>query len=217
MRKLSDKEIAQIIELRRTGHSLPEIKKVTKKGAGTVFRYAHSVVVAPEYREVLRCKQGGSRVRSQMQKDKAAQEARSRIGRLSSRDKLLILVALYWGEGTKSELNIINGDPVLLRTFCVCLCEIGVPVADLKFSLRLYEDISPMQAKKFWARNFGISTNLIRVSEIVVGKKKGRFTFGMCRIRVRKSGPYFKLIMAMIESIGEKTGSRSSMDRTSHS
>lgn len=213
MERISDKEIQQIIELRKNGHSLPEIKKVVKRGTGTVFRYAQGVKVDKEFQQSLREKQGGSRARAKRQIESAKERAKSLLGRIDSRDKMLVLAALYWGEGTKRELNIINGDPNLLRVFVACVQELGVPMNALQFTLRLYEDIHQETATVFWAQTLSIAAERIKITEVLKGRKKGRFKFGMCRIRLRKSGEYFKLIMAMIESIKEEIGPCSSTDQ----
>ncbi len=217
MRRIPLYEIDKIRQLRKAGHSLPEIKKIVGRGSGTVFRYAHGVSISPKFIKVLRIKQGGSKARSITHWEAARAQSERLIGRITSRDKILVLAALYWGEGTKSELNIINSDSSLLRVFIVCLEELGIQKAKLRFSLRLFGDINKRQAKKFWAKELDVKAEDIRVSELSKGKRKGKLPFGMCRIRLQKSGPYFKLIMSMIESIKSRLSSRSSTDRTSHS
>ena len=217
MHRIPLPEIARIRQLRKTGYSLPEIKKIVGRGSGTVFRYARGVSISPKFVEALRSKQGGSKARSRTHWETARTQSARLIGRLTSRDKLLVLAALYWGEGTKSELNIINGDASLLRVFIVCLEELGIQKAKLRFSLRLFEDIEERQAKRVWARELGVKAENIHVSELSRGKRRGKLPFGMCRIRLQKSGPYFKLIMSMIESIKSALSPRSSMDRTAAS
>ena len=177
MRRISDSEIEKIRQLRKTGHSLPEIKKIVGRGTGTIFRYAHSIPVASEFVGILRAKQGGSRARSKIHWENARAQSTRLIGTLTSRDKILILTALYWGEGTKSELNIINGDAGLLRVFITCLEELGIPKATLRISLRLFEDIEERQAKRFWSRELGVKVEDIRVSEFSEGKRKGKLPF----------------------------------------
>ena len=207
----------QIRELRRTGHSFPEIRRITRGSAGTVHRYARDIAVSPEFAEELRNKRGGSKARSALLWNHARKKAAKLVGKVTTRDKLFILSALYWGEGTKSELNIINGDAELLRVFVNCLDAIGISKEDLRFSLRLYSDIDPHIARTSWAQVFRINPESIQIGEIIVGKKRGKLAYGMCRIRLKKGGSYFKLIMSMIESIRRETRSRSSTDRTSHS
>lgn len=217
MRRLSSEEVALLVHLRETGHSIPEIQSRSGRGFGTVHRYVSRVVVQPAYRQILRIKQGGSRARALEQKKIALDASKQLIGKLDKRDKLLILAALYWGEGTKRELNIINGDPLLLQVFVSCLKELGVNKRSLMFSLRLYEDIVEMEARSFWAGIFDVNPSNVSVAEILIGRKRGRFPFGMCRIRVKKGAPHFKLIMAMIESIQVDLCPRSSTDRTAAS
>lgn len=213
MKRISDEEIQRIVELRKNGHSLPEIKKIVRRGTGTIFRYAHRVRVSKKFQRLLRDKQRGSRIRAQIQWASARTHARKLLGKLDSRDKLLVLATLYWGEGTKRELNIINGDPNLLRVFVACMLSLGVAKMDFQFSLRIYEDVDHKQAVIFWAREFSVPIEKIKIAEILNGKKRGKLRFGMCRIRLRKSGEYFKLIMAMIESIREEISPRSSTDQ----
>jgi len=201
MRQISDVEIERIHQLRRVGHSTPEIVRLVGRGYGTVFRYARSVRVAPEFAGLLKSKQGGSRARARRDWEQAKARSVEIVGKLSFRDRMLVLAALYWGEGTKRELNIINGDASLLRMFIVCLEALGIKRSSLRISLRLFEDIDVQRAKEYWARELRVRSNVISVSEFSKGKKNGKLAYGMCRIRVQKSGPCFKLVMSMIESL----------------
>ena len=203
--------------LRETGHSLPEIQKIVGRGSSTVHKFIRNVVVAEPYLSALRVKQGGSKARSVNLWKQATQNAQSRIGSISRRDRILVLSALYWGEGNKTELNLINSDPELVRVFVTCLEEIGVRSEDLRVSLRLYEDIPKRKALLFWSNVLSLPITQFGRVDTLEGKKNGKLEHGMCRIRVRKGGLYFKLIMSMIKSIKSEISSRSSTDRTSHS
>ena len=217
MKRISVAEIKRIRDLRRSGHSLPEIRRIVGRGAGTIFRYAHAVEVEPKFVPSLRLKQGGSRARSEHNWAVATAHATKLVDNLTSRDKLFLLAGLYWGEGTKRELNIINGDPSLLSVFLECLYTLGVDKGNLRISLRLFEDIERRKAILFWSRRLDVPSAVIHVSEVSKGKKSGKLAHGMCRIRVRRSGPHFKLIMSVIESIKSEISPRSSMDRTAAS
>jgi hypothetical protein len=218
MKKLDSSVVAQIRELRRTGHSLPEITSMVEVGYGTVWRYIKDVQVGSEYEAALKVKQGGSRSRSEVRWREARNSVKPLIGDISKRDKLLILAALYWGEGTKKELNIINSDPQLLAVFVDCLESLGVSRESLTYSLRTHSDVSISQSKKYWAQELGVGTNMVKSVEVVQGKKRGKLPHGMCRIRMRKGERYFKQIMSMIELISTSViCPRSSMDRTAAS
>jgi hypothetical protein len=114
---------------------------------------------------------------------------------------MLILACLYWGEGNKTELNLINSDPNLIRVFVNCLKRLGVKDEDLLVSARIYEDLNPEKVKLFWAKTLRIHKDLIRSINVLNGKKLGKLKYGMCRVRVRKGARYFKIIMSVIDLI----------------
>lgn len=203
--------------LRKTGHSLTEIRRIVRRGNSTVYKLIKDIIVAEPYSSVLRLKQGGSKERSVGHWKQATHDAKKRIGKISARDRMLILAALYWGEGNKRELNLINSDPELIRVFIACLLSIGVKPEDMRVSLRLYEDIPTRKALSFWASVVSVPVSQFGRIDVLKGHKTGKLQHGMCRIRVRKGGTYFKLIMSMIESIKKEISPRSSMDRTAAS
>lgn len=194
-------EVHRIKKLRATGHSLPEICKATGRGNSTVFALVRDIVVKEPYLSLLREKQGGSKNRSNKKWVQAAQDAQKYVGQLSPRDRLLILAALYWGEGNKKELNLINGDTKLIAVFIRCLSELGVTNDDLRVSIRTYEDLPRDKVLNFWSALTMVPVVKFRSIEILRGKRQGKLPYGMCRVRVAKSEYVFKSIMSMIESI----------------
>ncbi len=199
--RLSEEEITKLIKLRETGHSLPEIHKISGRAYGTVFRYIKKVLILPQYQELWRVKRGGSKYRAFKDYEVAKQKAQKSLSRIEDRDKLFILAALYWGEGTKRELNLINGDPELICVFISCLRSLGIQNNQLKITLRIFGDMNKDEVLDFWAGIIGIPKKQITSLEILKGKKKGKLQHGMCRIRVEKSKDHFKFIMAMIDFI----------------
>lgn len=200
---ITAEEIKKIINLRKTGHSLPEIRKVLNRGSSTVFKYINGVKILPEYLSALRYKQGGSKRRANTAWSFARTQARQMIGdSLSKKQRLCIMACLYWGEGNKKELNVINSDPALIKTFMLCLQDIGVRLADIRIGLRIHENINQQKAVQFWSNYLVIdSSHFTQIEVIRSGKKKGKLEFGMCRMRVAKSAPYFKLLMSLIGEI----------------
>lgn len=200
-RIVTKNEICKIKRMRQTGHSLPEICNVLKRGSSTVYRFAKDVIVFPEYASILKQKQGGSINRANTLWKKSEIKAGSLLKKIEKRDKLLILAAIYWGEGTKKELNLINSDPALIQVFVSCLKEIGINKKSLRVSIRIYDGIDIDEAKKYWAKICDIDIENILSVNILKGKKNGKLRYGMCRIRVTKSGDSFKLIISMLEFI----------------
>ena len=135
-KRLSQTEVRRIIDLRKIGHSLNEIRRLTGHSNSTVLRYIAEIVVLPEYRKQLREKQGGSILKAKRNWKNAQHEASILITRPSRKDRLLVLASLYWGEGTKSELNLLNTDPSLIKVYVRCLKELGIDKSDLRVSIR---------------------------------------------------------------------------------
>ncbi len=194
-------EISKIKKLRETGHSLPEIQSILNRGYGTVYRYIKGVSILPEYKEIWKVKRGGSRSKSLKEWEYSRLQASNLLNDFNSRDKMLILACLYWGEGNKTELNLVNSDPHLVRVVISCLKEFGIKDKEIKIGLRLFEDISEVDAIDFWLKFLGLPKGSITFFEIKKGKKVGKLKYGMCRVRVKKGGKYFKLIMSMIDLI----------------
>lgn len=194
-------EIKKIKNLRETGHSLNEIKNVLNRGYGTIFRYMKDVPILPEYRDIWKAKRGGSKAKSDRDWEEAKFHASCIIGNLGSTEKMLILSCLYWGEGNKTELSLVNSDPSMIRVILVCLKDLGLKNYDLKISLRLFEDIDRKKAISFWLKTLLLPKGTITKIDVIKGKKVGKLKYGMCRVRVKKGGKYFKLIMSMIDLI----------------
>src|SRR3989344_9264287 len=121
--RIAQSEINQIILLRQTGHSLPEIRRVVKRGNSPIFKYIKNVEILPQYLDVWRIKQGGSTTRILRERKNAEEKGNTLIPSLGKTEKLLIAACLYWGEGTKKDFNLSNSDPELIKTFFVCFDE----------------------------------------------------------------------------------------------
>ncbi|EKE15654.1 MAG: hypothetical protein ACD_11C00116G0041 [uncultured bacterium] len=207
---ITEDEIKIIKRLRETGHSLPEICVALKRRNSTIYKYIKDIIVLPEYAAILKQKQGGSIKRAERLWKNSKIKAGELLKKVEKRDKFFILAAIYWGEGAKKEFNLINSDPALIQVSLSCLREIGVSENDLRVSIRVYEGIKISEARKYWAKICNINEKRILGVNILQGKKHGKLPYGMCRIRVTKSGNSFKLIMSMIEFIKSQIIKKSS-------
>lgn len=199
--KLTLIEINKIKNLRKTGHTLSEIKKFTGKSNGTIWKYIGDVSVLPEYQKIWEAKRGGSKAKSEREWKEAQNKASRVFKRIGFFEKMLILSCLYWGEGNKTELNLINSDPFMIRVILVCLRDLGIKNDELKISLRLFEDIDKRKAISYWSHILSLPKGAIQKVNIIPGKKIGKLEHGMCRVRVKRGGRYFKLIISMIDLI----------------
>lgn len=200
----SPKTINRIVNLREKGYSISEICLRVNKSKSVISKYIQNVNVLPEYKEVLKRKQGGSKVRSEDLWIKSKILASKILGKIEKRDKMILLMGIYWGEGTKNELNVINSDPVLLRAFINFVGDLGVSKNRIRASIRIYDNINYTEALCFWSNILDLNKNSFLKPEIISGNKKSKFEFGMCRLRIEKSSKEFKILMSLINNAKEQ-------------
>ncbi|MEK7177281.1 MAG: hypothetical protein AAB705_00455 [Patescibacteria group bacterium] len=203
MPKLIPKEtIKKIKLLRQHGYSLPEIKKVVNVGHGSVFRYIQGVEILPEYRKIWHSKRGGSFKRMKLAEKKAEEKADEYIVRLSEKEKLIFLSALYWGEGSKGDFGLTNSDPDLIKVFVLGLKEVFKISTDrLRISIRIYNDLNREKCLKFWSTITGVPVPKFVSVNVLEGKKEGKLPYGMCRVRVTKGADVLKYMKALKNKI----------------
>lgn len=201
-RLLSQETKERIVALRQKGWSLNEIKRETKLGNGTVFRYIKDVEILPEYREVWLSKRSGSVKRKLIAEENARKKVKKLITSLSKKEKLIFISALYWGEGSKSELNLSNTDSDLIRVFMQGLRE-GFRIPTKRFSptIRIYEDLDREVCIRHWSTVTGIPIKRFVSIDVLQGKKKGKLPYGMCRIRLKKGGDMLKYMVALRKEV----------------
>lgn len=200
----SHKTINKIVNLREKGYSITEISSRVNKSKSVISKYIQNVNVLPEYKEILKRKQGGSKVRSEDLWIKSKILASKILGKIEKRDKMILLMGIYWGEGTKNELNVINSDPILLRAFINFVGDLGVSRDRIRASIRIYDNINYSDALSFWSNILDLNKNSFFKPEIIKGNKKSKFEFGMCRLRVKKSSKEFKILMSLINNAKEQ-------------
>jgi hypothetical protein len=196
--RLSEQAVKTIRELRSKGYSLTEIKKEVKAGYGTIYNYIKDVQILPEYKEVWEKKRNGSMKRKIDAETEAGVSAKKILSNLSENEKLLFAVALYWAEGSKKDFSFCNSDPEMIQIFVAILKNVfKVRVSDLKISIRIYEDLDMKKCSEFWASLTGIKVDEITSVNVLKGKKVGKLTYGMCRVRVKKGGDLLKYVVAL--------------------
>jgi len=199
--RIPKKDISKIKNLRSKGYSVSEISKYIGRSKSTVSKYIQRVKILPQFESILKRKQESSKTRSEDLWLESKKNAQKLIKKLYLRDKIFLLVGIYWGEGTKKELNIINSDAILLKAFIEFIKEIGVTKNRIKASVRIYNDINHNKAIDYWANILDLKKDQFFRVETIKGKKKGKLEFGMCRLRIEKSSKEFKLLISLINVI----------------
>lgn len=89
-------------------------------------------------------------------------DGRARIGQLSEQEFLVAGVALYAGEGSKTdgEVRFANCDPRMIAFFCAWLRNFfGIDEAKLRVRVYLHQGLDLEEATDFWSEVTGIPTS----------------------------------------------------------
>ncbi len=200
--KIDEKVLKKLIYLRKSGKSVKEIIKELRLGTGTVSKYCSNIPLSKKAKIILEAKKYPAKRISSREKEEAAEHAYTIIKNLNKRDIFLIFTALYWGEGTKKELNLINGDPNLISFFVKGLLSLGIDKKRIKISIRYYSGQNKNNITTFWLEKLALdSVNIVGFEEVKSGEKINKLMYGMCRVRVEKSSYYHKLVTSAIHII----------------
>ena len=99
------------------------------------------------------------RVRKESEIEAARTEADAWVGELSDRDLAMFALALYAGEGSKTEggIGFANSDPDLIRLFLRWLrSSFDIDESRLRARLYLHADLDIDRATDFWVKQTGI-------------------------------------------------------------
>lgn len=160
--------------LRSQGHSLKEVSSITKVPVTTVWDLTRDIVLTSDAQELLKRRSldslfaGRSRVQKEKKEKNAAvaealrEKGIAEIGRLSQREVVIALTALYWAEGFKTDherrLGFCNSDPRMILFYLLCLEKIGIEKENLLARLTLnstYKDrVEKFEA--YWSELTGI-------------------------------------------------------------
>ncbi|MBP9816356.1 helix-turn-helix domain-containing protein [Candidatus Woesebacteria bacterium] len=209
------------IELRKKGFSMREIQKQLSVSKSSVSRWVQEIQLTEK--QILRLyaskKTGslkGSYIASQnkikikkLAIEQSLHDGRKEIGPLSSRDKFIAGVALYFGEGDKTDKSVgfTNGNPQAVSFMCQWLREF-CHVTPTKFRANLYihDNLDEIDAKKFWSKLSSIPISQFTKSQIVANNpsryRKSILPRGVIRIVVNDISLHRK-IMGWISGVFE--------------
>lgn len=187
--------------MRNQGFSYKEISKELGVAVSTVSRYSQGIFLNEKAQDRLKSRRFHSHINAIEKWRLSTELAKKKVGEISERDLLIILACLHWGEGSKRELSFINSDPEMVRVYVRGLRLLGVSKSQINYTLRSYRGHNDADLINFWSKTLSIDKSDILKIHHIEGNKVGKLKYGMCRVRVRKGAPYFKLIMSMVEFI----------------
>lgn len=200
-------------ELRKKGLSVKEIKKRINVSLSSVSVWVRDVKLNKKQlnKLYLNKKTGslrGSIVAAQnkiKERERITKilnrQGRKDIGKLNKKERFVAGVAIYAGEGGKTDRDIsfVNSDPRMIKfmanwfkDFC------GVSKEKFRGSLYIHDDLNEKKAKLFWSELSGIPLSQFTKSYIAKNKenrlRKKKHNYGIFRIKVSNAFLHRKII-----------------------
>lgn len=192
----------QAIKLRKSGYSYNLIAEKLKASKSTLSDWLSDIPYEPNEEVINRIgnarASAGRRKAEQKRQSiiKARSLAKNDIGKISKRDLLMLGIALYIGEGSKSGnfIRIINADPAIIRLakrWFVEICE--VPEEKLFVRLHLYPDNNPGECINYWSKQISLPAtqfdkSIIDSRENKKMAKRGKLPHGTAHLSVKSKG-----------------------------
>lgn len=150
------------LELRKKGWSYLAIKKELGVSKGSLslwlnkFPLSHEQLDKLQFHNEHRIESFRATMAKKKQKlfDEAVKDQELIIGNLTEKELYLCGLALYWGEGGKTQyanLTFANTDPRMIKFFLLWLRQaIHYPDDHIKIKLHLYKDMNIDEETKYW-------------------------------------------------------------------
>ncbi|OIO29902.1 hypothetical protein COX93_02555 [Candidatus Nomurabacteria bacterium CG_4_10_14_0_2_um_filter_30_12] len=214
-------------KLRREGYPINEIKKKLGLSKSTVSLWCRDIILTEEQYKKIKKEhifktQKGRLIGAQMNKNKrinAIKDAnilgRKLIRKISKRELLLIAIALYWSEGSKSDRTsgfiFINSDPEMILVMKLFLINVlHIPLEEIVCSIqinRIHEERID-KVLNFWKKLLQLQNSQFRKPYYVntkVNKVYDNYEnyYGICRLAVRKGMNLKYRMLGLIKAIKE--------------
>lgn len=211
-------------EMRREGTSIVVIAQKLSVSKSSVSDWCNDITLTSEQIEKLKKSKGishstGQRLGAERNKQKkidaikkANDWSRKIINKISKRDLLLISMALYWCEGSKSDSTssfmIVNSDPQMILVMKKFLIDVmKVDETDLVCCIQINR-MHEKRIKKvllFWKKLLKLKSSQMRKPYFVNTKVSKVYEnydkyFGVCRLFVRKSKNLKYKILGLIKA-----------------
>lgn len=211
MTRRNDREKA--IRLRLEGKTYTEIKDILHIGKGTLSSWLRDMpLTAVQLHQVrdmnprrIEKFRATMKKKSDMRFERAYEQAKKDIGRLTKRDLFIAGIYLYWGEGTKAErggVSITNTDPAVIRTFLSWATMMNFSREDLYVRLHLYSDMDVKKETEYWSNELSIAQARFRKVHIKKSQLsnltyKNGFGHGTCSIKFENMSKWEYIMMAL--------------------
>ncbi len=207
--KLSQKEVA--LKLRKEGKTYNEILTIVPVAKSSLSLWLREVGLSKAQKQTITKKRQDAQKRGAAQRKQdrlnrtkvAVSAASAFVGKLTSRERILIGAALYWAEGSKEKsyrtsvgIDFANSDPEMIRFFVRWLGEaLLVPKEDIVVVLHIHKNhIEKLdEFISYWSHITGVpasqfSKPVVKKHNPKTKRKNIAETYrGLVAIRVRRS------------------------------
>lgn len=200
MQKYPLEKIAQLKKMRKRGLSISELMTAFSMPKTTIWHHIHGIKLPEKYIANIKSRQGGSKVRSQNDWDRADKHAKE-ILKSVNKYPYSLLAMLYWAEGNKRDFIFTNTEGAMIKLFLHILKNyFGVEEKRLKLTIRIFSNLNKKVCIKYWSNMTGLSKNkfIIYLND---GGIKGKAKYGICRITIKRGGYLHKLTFSLINNI----------------
>lgn len=200
--------------LRSAGLTYDEIAELTGASAGSMSLWLRDMPIprddprsAAHRRAAVLATRARTRERKLRARDAVIAQSAHQIGSITSRELLLVGVAIYWAEGAKSKpwairdrLTFINSDPSMILMFLRWLGLLGIDRSRCRFHLQIHESADVGAAETYWSDLVGVDletfnkTTLKRHNPKTVRKNVGEEYRGCLVVDVLQSAKLFQSV-----------------------
>ncbi|MEK7651934.1 MAG: helix-turn-helix domain-containing protein [Patescibacteria group bacterium] len=190
------------IQLRKEGWSYSVIQKRTGISKSTLSNWLGNLPYRPNLEVRKSIKEGPLRSAIMRRKAKIRSireikiAAAKELGKLSKRDKWMLGLAIYMGEGSKTHDNIrvVNSNPEIIKSAVKWFSNnCDVPLANLAIRVHSYPDIDQDKTKVYWSGVTGIPLSQFfknhidtRTNKSVLKKRK--LQYGTAHLIIKSCG-----------------------------
>lgn len=167
----------------------------------TIWHHIHNVRVPKKYIAVIKSRQGGSKIRSQKEWDKADFHAKEMLKNKQSQYYCSLIAMLYWAEGSKGAFAFTNTDGQMIKLYLDILKKyFNISDDRIRLTIRTFSNLNEKECLNYWTNVTGYPTEKFRIY-LNDGGVRGKAKYGMCRLAVEKSGYLHKLTISLINNI----------------
>ncbi|MFM2339538.1 MAG: hypothetical protein RLZZ360_174 [Candidatus Parcubacteria bacterium] len=212
-------EKKRAIELRERGIALGEIAKKLNVAKATVSYWVRDISLSKTQikqlranshsREAIEKRRLSRMTAAEKIRDSIREEARQQAVQLIKNPLWCVAIALYWGEGGKTQrtVRIANSDPSVIRLLCHFFRnECHVPLSKMRAHVHAFSHSDIESIEKYWSKISGIPRNQFFKAYIKQSssskEKRQTLPNGTMQIYVHDSSLFIKII-AWIEYLKE--------------